>query len=184
IIIDFLSASNRNTHRDTDSDLDSLDFFDTLETLDTLDTLSFTNMSTATPASIYHRPPPYTGQGNIKKWLWQMRTYVKAVSAFATEGDIVNAILTNLDGDASNWAFSMVDDNGKLTVTDEQFIKDIGEQFTKFDDARRAESELQQLKQTGSVDAYISAFQSISLRITGMTDDEKRRWFVAGLKKD
>ncbi|KAJ2689835.1 hypothetical protein IWW39_001180 [Coemansia spiralis] len=60
--------------------------------------------------------------------------------------------------------------------------KDGKAMFTPLADARHAKEELERLIQSSSVTEYIRAFTALVTRIPNMTNDEKRRQFVQGLK--
>ncbi|KAJ2781704.1 hypothetical protein H4R18_002709 [Coemansia javaensis] len=132
---------------------------------------------------VYARPAPYTGAGCVRRWLREMALFVRSVDAGAADSPrtMAAAVLLNLGGTARVWGMQFVGDDGRLKPDPQEFLDLLGAEFDLLRDSARAEIELLELRQTGSVGDYIVAFRGLAARLA-MSDAEMRARFAAGLK--
>ncbi|KAJ2820299.1 hypothetical protein FBU31_005270, partial [Coemansia sp. 'formosensis'] len=126
-------------------------------------------------------PEPYSGVGDVNAWLNLLRLHVRLNHPGYTPDDFAEQIVLNLSGDALKWAMTHLTSDGKIAISTDDFIAELKANFTAYNDKQLAESELSRLRLTSTVQAFITAFNQVCLRIPKMTDDEKRRHFTEGL---
>ncbi|KAJ2753400.1 hypothetical protein IWQ56_006618, partial [Coemansia nantahalensis] len=142
-------------------------------------------MASTTGNNLVRRPDPFNGSGDVRMWIRSMLHYVRSANPTADDVDVrllVNAIIGNVTGAAEAWVDTQRDENCALLTTSKEFIDGLGKQFEPFDRVAQAENELERAMQTSSVLEYAERFQGIVVRVGHMSDDEKRRAFLRGLK--
>ncbi|KAJ2027020.1 hypothetical protein H4S04_006967 [Coemansia sp. S16] len=128
--------------------------------------------------SIYRRPEPFTGDGNVTKWCLFMRMYINANNPNATDDQIKAALITNLADAACTWAVLQFDAaTNTIAGTAGEVATCLITRFTPFADACQAEAELEQ------IEIMATTFTAIITCIPNMEDKDMRHHFARGLKK-
>lgn len=156
-----------------------------MENLGTPVIICFSPVLTTVGTPLRVVPSIFDGSSNVRLWIARIESILK-LQGHTEEAVKINFACSLLDGPALEWwiyAESQV--SAGLTsapVSFMEFATALANYFVPFSDANSAERELSSLTQTGTVDEYIRRFASISLRVQGMSDSERRRLFVRGLK--
>jgi hypothetical protein len=141
----------------------------------------------ATPVSSLRlpQPPSFDGKGNVRHWIARLQNFFRAQNCSNGEQQFFYAT-SLLDGAAIDWwlhveaEISSGSRPGFSTFT--KFTDALTEYFVPYSHIASAERELSMLSQVHSVENYMKAFADTTIRIPDMSDSERRRWFVRGLK--
>lgn len=130
-------------------------------------------------------PKMFDGKTNVKHWITRLESYFK-VQNVQDETQQIHFAVSLLEGSALDWWLyieaQVLEKIQDPISTFGAFTDALEEYFIPFSDTATAERELALIRQTGSVMSYITKFANITIRIPGMTDGERRRCFVRGLK--
>jgi hypothetical protein len=85
---------------------------------------------------------------------------------------------TFLRDDAAVWYFNVIRNNRDWEAFKTTFL----EEYEPLDAEDKASDDFFNLQQTGSVRDYETSFQKLTHRLPGITEDIKKRKFIAGLK--
>ena len=134
-------------------------------------------------APITHVKPPkpstFNGTTSVQLWLFELQTYFRVTGI---EGNARTAFaLTLLKGNALQWAHSTARYNDPNAVAWEFFAGDLLHRYNPVKDSIQARNALARIKQTGSLDAYVTAMQGIFQYTPDMHDIDKRHFFIQGL---
>ena len=108
-------------------------------------------------------------------YFWYMGTHVPA------HLQATRAVM-NLTGNAANW-FHCTGVNPAM-ITWQQLVNEMRVAFHPADFAQRARDRLAQCAQTGSVEAYTTAFRTRLLECTDVDNSEAVRHFISELKAE
>ena len=88
----------------------------------------------------------------------------------------------NLAGNAANWFRCTGVDPAMITW--QQLVNEMHVAFRPADFAQRARDQLEQCVQTGSMEAYTTAFHTRLLECTDVDNSEDAQHFIGGLKTE
>ena len=130
-------------------------------------------------------PPPFNGKGNVVHWVTRLRSYFRAHNA--TDQNIQREFFISLlEGPALDWYLHTIACLADGSLGEYESMKAVFHDFQSFfspvNDKYQAESELSRLRQQDSVKQYIEQFYEVTIRIPDMTNQDKRRWFLHGLR--
>ena len=135
------------------------------------------------------QPEPFSGEKTrlVNDWLAAVKRYLMLSGAEETKW--VAYAVTMLTSTALNWWNSVEFSNPEKSILDyswREFVDLVRERFVPVDSETVAMSKMSQWKQTGSVAAYISQFQSFNQLIPKERLDEEMRvqMFIQGLKPE
>ncbi|KAJ1916911.1 hypothetical protein H4219_003493 [Mycoemilia scoparia] len=128
-------------------------------------------------------PPKFGDNGNPWEWIERAQMYYEAASDLSPTKCLYSLCL-RLEGGPFAWFINKKKSNDNMIPWDNftAFETDFRKFFCIESDLVLAEMELEALRHQRSLDDYINKFLKLTLRISDMSDPEKRRRFVAGLK--
>jgi len=130
-------------------------------------------------------PPIFNGSTNVRQWITRLNIFFKAYGAVDEETKF-NFACSLLDGPAIDWWLfvqsEMAEGNRNSFVSYTEFVEELTNYFTPYSDIASAEKELAEIRQIGSVADYTKKFSQIMVRIHDMSDGERRRCFIRGLR--
>ena len=115
---------------------------------------------------------------HMSAWLAQMEQYSQ-LNHMIDEGTKLMVGTMYLDNERWQWKEWHQQCNGHFQNW-AQFAKDLRSRFEQEDSFL---GRLTKLRQTGTVDEYITAFEALAFRTKGLTDDFYTECFISGLKE-
>jgi Retrotransposon gag protein len=129
-----------------------------------------------------YKPSTFDGTGGAEMWIDQLELYFQ-INPTTNELKRILSAVSLLRGDAFNWFRALQRSSQDFVFPNwATFRAEFLAQFVSITDVQIAEMDLAKLTQTGSISEYDRVFRNVTLRIPDMTDQEKRRWFIRGLK--
>jgi len=131
-------------------------------------------------------PPPFAGGPKevmpIRAWLFNAHSYMCNVG-FVTEAAKMSIIPGMLSGDASNWWMyvSSGQTGQPIPETWEDFKVALLRQFEPVNATDKARGQLLNLRQTGSVQEYVTLWRALALMLQDISEEDKRFRFINGL---
>lgn len=122
----------------------------------------------------------------VTTWLYTVEQYLSLIqlsssSIFITDQNKISFASSYLTGNAAIWWYQLVNASNIPSTWDE-FRAVLMTEFIPADHKRRARDKLRRLKQTSSVEKYLSEYPNSTLQIGDMNEGEKVDRFVEGLK--
>lgn len=132
------------------------------------------------------KPPPFTGHRRgtaVRVWLGEIEGYIEAVGAQSTDREKIQWAASLLRDDAQQW-WNTVKQRSEETrpQTWAAFESAILLRFEPVDAKNTARHALLDLRQTSSLDAYVSQFLTLTSQVPTMGEEEKTTMFVHGLQ--
>ena len=125
-------------------------------------------------------PAPFNGSGNIRHWVVRLQAYYSAHNC-VDENTKLSVLTSLLDGPALDWLTYKLD-REQLPADFGFVVRALVEHFAPESGASAAERDLGALIQVGSLQEYCNRFDQLVVRIPDVTEGERRRSFVRGLK--
>ncbi|XP_059066288.1 uncharacterized protein LOC131857619 [Cryptomeria japonica] len=126
--------------------------------------------------------PNFDGSGKIsaQAWIQKLNTYLNLSPM--TENDAVQFAILHLEGLAHEWWYhgTLTQGHDGITTYDE-FTQKLIKRFER-KHPQKDFKELTLLRQRGTVEEYITEFQKICVRVSGVDEDRLTYLFVEGLK--
>lgn len=136
-----------------------------------------------------NKPEAYDGSRDYVKvntWLYMIEQYLNLTQLSApniviNDHNRISFASSYLKENAAVWWYHLVNLQSTPTTWD-SFKEALLAEFIPVDHTRRARDKLRKLKQTSSVERYLSEYRNITLMINDMSEGEKVDRFVDGLK--
>ena len=128
------------------------------------------------------QPPALSDKDNVRHWCIKVHAYLNA-TGIQDENVKKSIVLQLFNETAMDWYQNPIECN---VITAETTSTDILDGLNKFltpiSSVSLAEQEIATLVQSGTVQEYLCKFMKLCTRIPDMTNPERRRCFVRGLK--
>lgn len=147
-------------------------------------TLEICYKAANTYAKLMPKPEPLDGKNAAKvgSWLWRLEHFMSIMN-FVKDWDRIQLAISYLTGPALDW-WRGIEESDIRPTTWEGFKTQLQATFQDVNSVENARNQLAKVVHISTVRQFAALFRNITLKIPGITDEEKKHRFMAGLKRE